>query len=113
MSKRDGSGKHRAVTVLRRIGTSAAVVVTGLLLLAGSARAAEAVRAIDAAAALGCCVCRGTAGGNASAVRACSDARTADSCVSACKGMNADSIAFGYQQTCSQGCAGFPTQNLK
>ncbi len=113
MSKRDGSGKHRASTVLRRIGASAAVLVIGLLLLTGTARAAEAVRAIDAATALGCCVCRGTAGGDAGAVRACSDARTADSCVSACKGMNADSIAFGYQQACSQGCAGFPTQNLQ
>ncbi len=112
MSKRDGSGKHRAATGPRRIGASAAVLAIGLL-LSGAARAAEAVRAIDATAALGCCVCRGTAGGDASAVRACSDGRTADSCVSACKGMNADSIAFGYQQTCSQGCAGFPTQNLK
>jgi hypothetical protein len=90
-----------------------AASVLSLATLTVPASADEPARAISATQALGCCVCRGTDGGDATAVRACSDARNANSCVSACKAIGADSIAFGYQQTCSEGCAGFPTQSLK
>ena len=68
--------------------------------------------ALTASQLTGCCVCRGTEGGNATTVRSCSDGVGVDSCVSQCRTQNADSIAFGYKQTCSQGCAGFPTQSL-
>lgn len=74
--------------------------------------AAQPARAINPDDIRGCCVCRGTAGGDSSSIRSCTDGASVDGCVSQCKSQNADSLAFGYEQACSQGCAGFPTQSL-
>jgi hypothetical protein len=105
---------------MRNMGTTrggwrtASALAFGAMLLIGVAGVARAgtPQAIPATAINGCCVCRGTDGGNATAIRSCSDGSKVDLCVTECKGRNADSMAFGYNQTCSQGCAGFPTQNL-
>lgn len=78
-----------------------------------SAHAAEPARAIDPGSVRGCCLCRGTAGEEQTSLRTCSDGHSPTQCVAACKEINADSIIFGYQQTCSQGCAGYPTQGLQ
>lgn len=73
--------------------------------------ATEPVREIDAATAVGCCVCRGNkTTGNVNEVRGCTDNQTAQSCAAICRGSEAKSLGFGYQQTCASGCAGFPTQ---
>lgn len=77
------------------------------------AGATEPARAIDAATVQGCCLCRGTSGAEQGSLRSCSDGMTPAACVSQCKAANADSVIFGYQQTCSQGCAGYPTQALQ
>jgi hypothetical protein len=83
------------------------------LMAAANETMAQPARAISATEVRGCCVCRGTDGGSATSVRSCSDGVSVEACTSQCKGQDADSLAFGYQQTCSQGCAGFPTQSLK
>lgn len=106
-------GQKRVRKCLSFVVALAASALCVATLTVPASAADEPARAISATQALGCCVCRGTDGGDATTVRACSDARNANSCVSACKAIGADSIAFGYQQTCSQGCAGFPTQSLK
>jgi hypothetical protein len=87
------------------------VAAFSVSMLAASATMADP-KALAATDLHGCCVCRGTDGGTASTVRSCSDGTTVSACVSTCKQLNADSLAFGNNQTCSQGCAGFPTQNL-
>jgi hypothetical protein len=68
-------------------------------------------RQLDTGQASGCCVCRGTAGGEQQAIKGCTDGKTTDDCLTQCRSDGAASFGFGYQQTCSQGCAGFPTQN--
>jgi hypothetical protein len=91
------------------------VVAAGAVLLVGATTPAVAdpPRPVSASEVIGCCVCRGTSGGTATTLRSCSDGVKVDACVTECKGQNADSVLFGYQQTCSQGCAGFPTQSLQ
>lgn len=85
---------------------AAVVIASATVTSAGS-------QALSGSQVQGCCVCRGTDGGSVATVRSCSDGVNVDTCVAQCKGENADSIAFGYKQTCSQGCAGFPTQGLR
>jgi hypothetical protein len=102
---------------LRRLGSrrwavAGFVAAVSVAVLSASATMAEPKKALAAADLRGCCVCRGTDGGSATSVRSCSDGASVDACVSQCKGINADSLAFGHNQTCSQGCAGFPTQGL-
>jgi hypothetical protein len=87
------------------------VAAFSVAMLSASATMADP-KALAATDLRGCCVCRGTDGGTGNAVRSCTDGASVSSCVSTCKGLNADSLAFGNNQTCSQGCAGFPTQNL-
>jgi hypothetical protein len=94
-----------------RLAVLIASFSAAIVMAAASASSAGST-ALSASEILGCCVCRGTEGGDATAVRSCSDGVKVDTCVSQCKVQNADSIAFGYKQTCSQGCAGFPTQSL-
>jgi len=88
------------------------VATFSVALLAASTTMADPKAAPAATDLRGCCVCRGTDGGAGNTVRSCSDGASVSTCVSTCKGLNADSLAFGNNQTCSQGCAGFPTQNL-
>jgi hypothetical protein len=88
------------------------VAALSLALSIGAVAAANAAPQAYTAETGGCCVCRGTEGGDATTIRSCTDGSKVDSCTSQCKAQNADSMAFGYNQTCSQGCAGFPTQNL-
>lgn len=107
---------RKAVTNATHWGRALAglVLALGMVCATGApAYAAEPARAIDAANVQGCCLCRGTAGAEQSALRACSDGQSPAQCVSACRSIDADSIIFGYQQTCSQGCAGYPTQGLQ
>ena len=98
----------------RRWAVAGAIALLSAALVATSATVtlADPARALSASQISGCCVCRGTEGGNATTVRSCTDGVVVDSCVSQCRTQNADSIVFGYKQTCSQGCAGFPTQSL-
>jgi hypothetical protein len=97
----------------RGLATAGAIASLSVAMLIASATVTSAgSQALSGSQVQGCCVCRGTEGGNASTVRSCSDGVNVDTCVSQCEGQNADSIAFGYKQTCSQGCAGFPTQSL-
>lgn len=100
--------RHRGWAVAGAI----ALLSAALLTASATATLADPVSALTASQISGCCVCRGTEGGNATTVRSCTDGIGVDSCVSQCRTQNADSIVFGYKQTCSQGCAGFPTQNL-
>ena len=104
---RDWMGRMRHV----RSAVLIASLSAGIVMAAASASSAGPT-ALSASEILGCCVCRGTEGGSATTVRSCSDGVKVDTCVSQCKAQSADSIAFGYKQTCSQGCAGFPTQSL-
>lgn len=92
------------------IGTVAALV--GLLLVPSGRAVAQPGHAVTASEARGCCLCRGTAGSDANALRSCSDGVGVEECVDQCRTQNADSLAFGYEQNCSEGCAGFPTQSL-
>lgn len=101
--------RRRPWTVLGALASLGATLV----ILSASASSAGSPPALSAGEVTGCCVCRGTEGGSATTVRSCVDGVKVDACVSQCKGQNADSIAFGYKQTCSQGCAGFPTQSLQ
>lgn len=89
-----------------------ALLSAALLITSATVTSADPSRALSASQSSGCCVCRGTDGGNATTLRSCSDGVSVDSCVSQCRSLNADSLAFGHNQTCSQGCAGFPTQSL-
>ena len=102
---------------LQRLGSRGWVVASmvamfSVAMLSASATIAGPKTAVPATDLRGCCVCRGTDGATATTVRSCSDGTSVTACVSTCKGLNADSLAFGNNQTCSQGCAGFPTQNL-
>lgn len=91
-----------------------AIAALALILLSGAATVAHAgSQPKYTADTPGCCVCRGTEGGQATTIRSCSDGSKVAACAAQCKAQNADSIAFGYNQTCSQGCAGFATQNLR
>jgi hypothetical protein len=64
----------------------------------------------SAQSAIGCCVCRGTRGGEKTSVKSCVDNTTGQACLSKCRSENAGSFAFGNDQTCAQGCSGFPTK---
>jgi hypothetical protein len=90
------------------------LTLAAALLGAGNGTASAApldARQIDASKAAGCCVCRGTTGGEQGSIKSCADGKTVGDCLTMCRGEGAASIGFGYQQTCSLGCAGFPTQN--
>lgn len=108
-STRDAGQNRR--TMGWQVGAVAALAV---ILLSGASTAARAgAQPKYTAETPGCCVCRGINGGSATTIRSCSDGSKVDTCTAQCKAQNADSIAFGYNQTCSQGCAGFATQNLR
>ncbi len=94
--------RSRKVTVHLMIG-----IALGLVCLAPLA--ASAVQSQSAQSAVGCCVCRGTKNGEKTSIKSCADGTTGQSCLSKCRSENAGSFAFGYDQTCSQGCSGFPT----
>lgn len=97
----------------RSIGAAGVLLLAiGLLVVASRPAVAQPARAIAPGDVRGCCVCRGTSGGDAQALRSCSDGVGVEACVEQCRSQSADSLAFGYEQTCSQGCAGFPTQSL-
>lgn len=102
----------RAANQLRWLAAALALAAVLLGIGFGRASAAPPVgRQIDATQAIGCCVCRGTAGGEQRSLKSCADGKTVGDCLIMCRGESAGSMGFGYQQTCSQGCAGFPTQN--
>jgi hypothetical protein len=67
-------------------------------------------RALDTTTVVGCCACRGTAGAEKMSIKSCADGRTITDCATKCRNEGAASLVFGYQQTCSQGCAGLATQ---
>ncbi len=97
---------------LRRWAAAMAVLTLGALLsFTGPATAAPA-RQLDPNETVGCCVCRGTRDGEQQSLRSCADGVKMQACVDACHSQGGASVGFGYQQTCSQGCAGFPTQAL-
>ena len=81
------------------------------VLLVSSGRAGAVPVGPDPKQATGCCVCRGTRGGEQQSIRSCADGVKVEACVAACHTQGGASIGFGYQQTCSQNCAGFPTQH--
>ncbi len=87
-------------------------MILALIAVCGAPLAASAVQpaAQSAQNAVGCCVCRGTKNGEKTSLKSCSDGATGQSCLTKCRGENAGSFVFGYAQTCSQGCSGFPTQ---
>lgn len=98
----------------KRVAHRAMLVALGAALLAPAmASAIQPSRQLDVAAVTGCCACRGTNGGEKTSIKSCSDGLTVDACQANCNIENSGSLVFGYQQTCSQGCAGFATQNLK
>jgi hypothetical protein len=99
--------KRRVRQTIAMLGAAAiAAVVAG-----GRADAAPPIGTqLDPTQMTGCCVCRGTAGGEQQSIRSCADGFTIDGCMAKCHGEGGASVAFGYQQTCSQGCGGFPTQ---
>ena len=98
----------------RRSSASGLFAAIAAVFLLGVTTAALAAPPAPLAASevTGCCACRGTAGGAVDTLKSCSDGTKVDACVSQCKEQNAGSIVFGKNQTCSQGCAGFPTQSL-
>jgi hypothetical protein len=81
--------------------------------LPSAALATQPVSGLDAATSTGCCACRGSKNGEQSSLKSCNDGLTPAACQAKCDTLNAGSMVFGYQQTCSQGCAGFATQSLK
>jgi len=89
------------------LGLALALLVIGARADAGSPGGSG----IDPQTATGCCVCRGTSGGEQQSIRSCTDGVKVEACVAACRTQGGGSIAFGYQQSCSQNCAGFPTQH--
>ena len=95
---------------LGRVAMIAALAAT--LFAPVSVSAVQPVRPqLDSETATGCCVCRGTKGAEKTSIRSCVDGSTAEACAAKCRGENAGSLVFGYQQTCSQGCVGFPTKH--
>jgi hypothetical protein len=96
----------------RSIGAAGLLLAIGLLIAPSRPAVGQPARAIAPSEVRGCCVCRGTSGGDAGTLRSCSDGVGVDTCVEQCRSQSADSLAFGYEQSCSQGCAGFPTQSL-
>ena len=88
------------------------LIAFGAMLFVATAAAADPPKSLVASEVTGCCVCRGTAGSEPNTIRSCSDGAKVESCISQCRSQNAASIVFGRNQTCSQGCVGFPTQNL-
>lgn len=64
----------------------------------------------SAQTAIGCCICRGTRGGEKSSIKSCSDGTTGQACLDKCRSENAGNFVFGNGQTCKQGCVGFPTK---
>jgi len=89
------------------------LVAASLLGVALPARAQQlAPRNLDVHAVTGCCVCRGVKNGDVNYLNSCVDGRTVDSCLQKCQSEQTRSFIFGYQQTCSEGCAGFSTAAL-
>lgn len=108
----------RGATQSRRRGSSLVNAILGAAVVAVvftpvHAIATQPARALDVSSITGCCACRGTKNGEKTSLKSCSDGLTPESCQSQCDSQNAGSMAFGYQQACSQGCAGFATQNPK
>jgi len=105
-------------TAARHLAHGGRRVALGLVLTAGvlaigigSAGATPPVgRQIDANTVVACCACRGTAGGEKDSIKSCLDASTISGCLLKCRSEGAGSLVFGYEQTCSQGCAGLATQ---
>ena len=89
------------------------LVGASLLGAALSASAQQpAARNLDVHTVTGCCACRGVKNGDVNYLNSCVDGRTVDSCLQKCQSEQTRSFIFGYQQTCSEGCAGFPTAAL-
>jgi hypothetical protein len=106
--------KPRAIETRYAGRVAVTLMLAAALLGAGNSTAGATppdARQIDASQATGCCVCRGTARGEQGSIKSCADGKTVGDCLTTCRGEGAASIGFGYQQTCSVGCAGFPTQN--
>ena len=104
--RRDGQSTQR------RNGLIGLVLAAAVLVISGRAdAAAPALPGVDPQQAIGCCVCRGTRDGEQQSIRSCTDGVKIDACVAACRAQGGASIGFGYQQTCSQNCGGFPTQH--
>jgi hypothetical protein len=98
----------------KRTAQRAMLLALGAALLAPAmASAVPPSRQLDVHAVTGCCACRGTKDGEKTSLKSCSDGLTVDACQAKCDVENAGSLVFGYQQTCSQGCAGFATQSLQ
>jgi len=103
---RTGGGRMQ-----RRVGIIALMFATLVLVGNGRAGAAPPALDIDPQQATGCCVCRGTRSGEQQSIRSCTDGVKVEACVAACRTQGGASIGFGYQQSCSQNCAGFQTQH--
>jgi hypothetical protein len=109
LARRGGSAGRR----LPRLPVGVVAVLAALAMLgvcSAPALAAQALRQIDVNTAKGCCVCRGPQNGDVNDIASCADDQLVEACLLKCKSENARSLAFGYQQTCASGCAGFPTQ---
>lgn len=87
--------------------------LAALLTVPALAGATQPTGQLDTQTITGCCACRGTKNGETGSLKSCADGLTVDACQARCGTQNSGSLVFGYQQTCSQGCAGFATQNLK
>ena len=88
--------------------TGWALAACALSMHVAVARAEQAPRAVTAQSAVGCCVCR-AAVQQQYQIKSCADGYSIDACAIKCRAEGAASLAYGYQQTCQQGCAGFPT----
>ncbi len=92
-------------------GLIALMLLAVVLTFSGRAGATPPGGVVDPKQATGCCVCRGTRGGEQQSIRSCTDGVKVEACVAACHTQGGASIGFGYQQSCSENCAGFPTQH--
>lgn len=86
------------------------IAALGALLLTPATAPAAEPSLQSAQTAIGCCICRGTRGGEKSSIKSCSNGTTGQACLDRCRSENAGSFVFGNGQTCDQGCAGFPTK---
>lgn len=100
--------KHWSGRATRRRGLVGALVIGVAWMGSAAWGEAQAPRPQSVLELRGCCVCR-----TAANVRSCADGLSVDACNSECEAQSADTVSFGYDQTCAQGCAGLPTQNLR
>ncbi|MDX2167591.1 MAG: hypothetical protein SF182_11030 [Deltaproteobacteria bacterium] len=95
----------------RKLAVHLSLMATfGAMLLAPLAASAVQPTIQSAQSAIGCCICRGTRGGEKTSIKSCVDNTTGQACLSKCRSENAGSFVFGLDQTCQQGCSGFPTK---